>query len=138
MGCLLAAALAVAVTAPITLTTGCASSSEVEPGHDAFVIEAEKDLRTAFSVVDAFLQWEHLNRATAGQDVTAAADALRVSFPKSYQSAQAVLRTYKRTRTPESRADLGTWVATINAALIEAVKHLPAPEAQRAFSAANT
>lgn len=137
LGLLVAAGLAVAALAPVTTITGCTTSSQVEPGHDAYVIEVEKDLRTAFNVVDAFLQWEHLNRATAGRDVTAAADALRVNFPKSYASAQNVLRTYKRTRTPEAKADMATWVATINAALIEAVKNLPAAEASKAFAASN-
>lgn len=121
---------------PLALT-GC-SSTQVAAGSEAWVVESEKDLRSAFYVVDEFLRWEHANRATAGADVTKLADTLRREFPGKHASAEAVLRTYKRTRTPEARADASTWVATVNAAMIEALRHLPPAEATKAFNAAGT
>lgn len=130
-------ALSALVTVPVITGTGCASS-QVDPGSEAFVVEAEKDIRTSFKIVDAFLQWEHLNRTTAGPDVTAAADKLRVDFPKWHASAQTVLRAYKTARTPESRGDVTTWLNTLTTAMLEAVKYLPPAEASKAYAAASS
>lgn len=138
IGGLLIACLALVVAVPITGTiTGC-QSSQVAAGSDAFVVEAEKDIRTAFHLVDGFLLWESQNRATAGPEVTQAADMLRVNFPAWHRSAQKVLRTYKAARTPEAKADLSTWLATINSAMLQAVKYLPTAEANNALRTANS
>lgn len=83
-----------------------------------------------------FLAWEHANRATVGPEVTALADDLRVQFPAYLQSAGAVLKAYKLNRTPEGKASLTTWLATINAAVLQAVKHLPTDNADAAYRAA--
>ncbi len=120
----------------VTGAVGCATSSSVRPVHDAFVVEAERDLKSAFYVVDAFLLWEERNRHTAGPAVTAIADDLRIQFPAYLTSAQDVLRTYKRTRTPEGRADLATWLQTVQAAMLQAVKHMPAQDADAAIARA--
>jgi hypothetical protein len=117
----------------ILITTGC-STTEVAPGHDAFVVEAEKDLRTAFHVVDAFLSWEERNRPVVGEEVTNLADDLRVQFPAYLASAQDVLRTYKRSRTPEGRGDVVTWLQTVQSAMLAAVRHLPPPVTDSAIA----
>lgn len=111
--------------------TGC-SSTQVAAGHDPFVVEAEKDLRSAFHVVDDFLAWEHANRRTLSPAVTSFADDLRIQFPAYLQSAEDTLRTYKRNRTPENKASLSTWLATVQAAMAQAITFLPPPEAAAA------
>jgi hypothetical protein len=116
--------------------TGCASSGQVAEGQEAFVVEAEKDLRTAFHVVDGFLAWEAANRAAVGAEVTALADDLRVRFPVYLQSAEDVLRTYKRTRDADGRASVRTWLTTVNSAMLAALRHLPPPQANAAYAAA--
>jgi hypothetical protein len=135
---LVSLAAAVLMTAGLTLTLpilpGCASSGTVEAGSESFVVEAEKDIRTAFNVVDAFLQWEAANRSLAGADVTRVADQLRSQFPGYLASARDTLRTYKTNRTPENRASLSTWLATINTAMLQAVQHMPAPAASAAYN----
>ena len=115
--------------------TGCASS-QVAPGSEAFVVESEKDLRSAFYVVDGFLEWELANRPQAGKDVTAVADDLRAHFPGYLKSAEEVLRTYKANRTADNKAALGTWVATLNAAMIQSLKYLPQATANAAYAKA--
>lgn len=132
--------LALSLTVGLTFTacgvlTGCASNSVAE-GHDPFVVEAEKDIRTAFHVVDGFLAWENTNRAVAGPEVTAFADTLRLSFPDYLTSAQSVLRAYKENRTAEGRASVMTWLETLNAAMLRAVQHLPEKDAKVAYRAA--
>lgn len=133
----LIAGIALTGAVGVSVLSGC-SSTQMAPGQDAFVVEAEKDLRTAFHVVDGFLAWEAANRLTAGHDVTTLADDLRIQFPAYLQSAQDVLRAYKRNRTPEGRASVTTWLETVNAAMLAAVRHLPAPEANAAYKAAGT
>jgi hypothetical protein len=115
--------------------TGC-STSQVAEGHDPFVVEAEKDLRTAFHVVDGFLKWEHANRRNLDSGITALADDLRVQFPMYLQSAEDVLRTFKRSRTPESKADLQAWLATVQRAMEQALRYLPQAEVSHAYQAA--
>lgn len=133
----LIAGIALSGAVGVSVLSGC-SSTQVAPGQDAFVVEAEKDLRTAFHVVDGFLAWEAANRSTAGQEVTALADDLRVQFPAYLQSARDVLRAFKRNRTPEGRASVATWLDTVHAAMLAALRHLPAPEANAAYRATGT
>jgi len=123
----------VAITIPTVPLTGCQSTG-VAAGSEAFVVEAEKDLRTSFSVVDAFLQWEASNRAIAGKDVTKVADTLRVEFPKALASARETLRVYKSNRTPENRGNLATWLATVNEAMLQSIKYMPASTATAAYN----
>lgn len=115
--------------------TGC-STTQVAEGHNPFVVEAEKDLRTSWHIVDGFLSWEHANRKTVDPGVTAIADDLRVAFPSYLQSAEDVLRAYKRSRTPANRAELQTWLVTVQTAMEQALRYLPSPEATRAYRAA--
>lgn len=123
-------------TAVVVTGLGCASN-QTAPGSEAFVVEAEKDLRTAFHVVDGFLRWELANRGgAASPDVTKIADTLRVEFPGKLASAEKVLRAYKANRDPNGKADLMAWVNTLTTAMLEAVKHLPTKEAEAAYAKA--
>lgn len=118
------------------LFAGC-SSTQVAPGHDPFVVRAESDMMTSWRVVDAFLAWEHANRDSVGPGVTSIADDLRVRFPGYLTSAEFVLRTYKRHRTPELRADTQTWLITLQTAMQQALRYLPTPETDKALRASN-
>lgn len=121
----------VGTVAAVVTATGCSTTAT---SGDPFVVEAEKDLRTAFNVVDSFLEWEANNRATAGSDVTAAADTIRTTFPAAYKSAWDTLTTYKQNRDPAGRANLATWLQTINAAMLNAVRAMPQAQASSAIS----
>lgn len=114
-----------AVPAVVVTSTGCASQ-QVADGHDPFVVSAERDIAAAFRITDSFLQWEFENRETAGAGAAELANGLRAEFPRIYASATDTLRVYKRTRTPEAKADLTTWLALLNHTLLEVSKYLPA------------
>lgn len=120
--------------AALTLAVLVVGCSSIAPGNDPFVVEAEKDLRTAFHVVDSFLAWEHANRATVGSDATKTADHLRRQFPGYLASAKTVLESYKANKDPGTRGSLETWLTTINTAMLQALAHLPSETAAKAYN----
>lgn len=113
----------------IFLTAGCAT---VQPGHDAFVVNAERTQAIAFAAVDTFLALEHANRAhyqTNLPAVHAIAESLRKRAPAAFLAVKDAVRLYKANRTPESKA-------TAQGALA-GIAHLGL-EASRALAALNT
>jgi hypothetical protein len=129
----LVVAAVVATVAVPSILTGCQTNG----GGDQFVIEAEKDLRSTFHIVDAFLEYEASNRRTVGPDVTAVADAMRRDFPPAYKAARDSLRAYKENRDPQGRANVSTWLKTLNAAMLSALRALPQQEAAAALNRSN-
>ena len=77
-------------------------------------MNSEKTIGIAFDAVDAFLRWEHAHRRAVPSEVTKAADAIRKDAPDAFRNARSVLRAYKENRTPEQKALLDTWLATVN------------------------
>lgn len=94
--------------------TGCRLSPAASVTGDPVVVNSEKTITIAFDTVDAFLRWEHTNRGVVSPDVHAAAQALRAKAPDQFRNARAVLRAYKTNRTPEQKALLDTWLATLS------------------------
>jgi len=96
----------------IILNTGCAPAGVVT--GDPVVVNSEKTINIAWDTVQAFLKWELANRGSVSPDVHAVAQAIRAKAPDQFRNARAVLRAYKTNRTPEQKALLDTWVATVN------------------------
>lgn len=94
------------------LNTGCAPARVVS--GDPVVVNSERAIGIAFDTVDGFLRWEHQNRAAIPPKVHAAAQSLRREAPDAFRNARAVLRAYKTNRTPEQKALLDTWLATLS------------------------
>ena len=74
----------------------------------------ELEVTFSFDAIDAFLRWERANPAVVTPPVHAAAQDLRRKAPDAFRNARAVLRAYKTNRSPEQKALLDTWLATIS------------------------
>lgn len=94
----------------LMLVSGCSS---IAPGSDPIVVNAQRSMSASFDLVDAFLRWEHANRHAVTRDVTDAADIIRTKFPPAFEATKSVLAAYRSNKTPESKADLMTWLATL-------------------------
>lgn len=102
------------------LFTGCAG---VEPGSDPVVVNAERGLAVSVEVVQSFMNIDHAHRdwfKANAPDVHAAAETLRRKFPSAHDSALALIKAYKRNRTPENKASMLTAMALVNQLSIEA------------------
>ncbi len=104
---------AVAFTAAPLGLVGC-KAPYLLAGNDAIVVNSERAIAISFETVDAFLRWEHANRHAVPSDVTKAADSIREHAPDAFRNARAVLRAYKTNRTPEQKALLDRYIATVN------------------------
>jgi len=96
----------------VILQTGCAPAGAVT--GDPVVINSERAIGIAFDTVDGFLRWEKANRGSVPPKVHTAAQSLRRDAPDAFRNARAVLRAYKSSRSPEQKALLETWLATIS------------------------
>ena len=96
----------------VILHTGCAPAGAVT--GDPVVVNSERAIGIAFDTVDGFLRWEHANRGVVPPKVHAVAQSLRRDAPDAFRNAKAVLRAYKSNRSPEQKALLDTWIATIS------------------------
>lgn len=95
------------------ILTGCKAPTMFASG-DPVVVNSEKTIAIAFDSVDAFLRWEYTNRHAVPADVTKVADTIRRDAPDAFRNARAVLRAYKTNRSPEQKALLDTWLATVS------------------------
>lgn len=105
---------------PALLFTGCAN---VDPGADPVVVNAERSIAVSKDIVHAFVTVDHENRAwfkANAPDVHDAAETLRKKFPPAHNSAMALIRAYKRNRTPENKANMLTALSVLNQLSIEA------------------
>ncbi len=93
--------------------SGCKAPTAATVSGDPVVVNSEKTIAIAFEAIDTFLKWEKENSATVSPDVHAAAQAIRSKAPDQFRNARAVLRAYKQNRTPEQKALLDTWLATL-------------------------
>ena len=96
----------------VILSTGCAPAGAVT--GDPVVINSERAIGIAFDTVDGFLRWEKANRGSVPPKVHSAAQSLRRDAPDAFRNARAVLRAYKSNRSPEQKALLDTWLATLS------------------------
>jgi hypothetical protein len=93
---------------------GCRLSPAASVTGDPVAVNSEKTIAIARDTIDAFLKWEKENRSFVSPDVHAAAQAIRAKAPDQFRNARAVLRAYKTNRTPEQKALLDTWLATLS------------------------
>lgn len=109
----LVCAVALTVSAPVTLT-GCSATSSAQ--HDSVVAGAERSVQASFEVIDAFLAWEASTPSAPAAAHKAAAD-LRTRAPDAFRAAWDAIQTYKTTRTASdatkmrARLDLATHLA---------------------------
>ena len=96
----------------VILGTGCAPAGAVT--GDPVVVNSERAIGIAFDTVDGFLRWEKANRAAVPPRVYAAAQSLRRDAPDAFRNARAVLHSYKADRSPEQKALLDAWLATLS------------------------
>lgn len=114
--------------------TGCQTTATTQTpgtparGPSAIVVEAERDLRIAFHVVDAFLEWEFNNRQLVSKDVQTLAANLRENFPAIYAGATAAVRGYKRTHAVADNDRLTTALAALNQTAVAAMRLLPSDQ----------
>lgn len=111
---------------------GLTSCATVQQGNDPVVVGAEATLQSGIDTFDAFLKWEHDNRAAlqASSPATAAAvhtyaEYLRAPDPVTHlaraqqwlATAATLTETYKANRTAQNKVNLQTAIKTISAAL---------------------
>jgi len=94
------------------LGTGCAPSGAVT--GDPVVVNSERAIGIAFDTIDSFLRWEKANQGVVPVKIHSAAQSLRREAPDAFRNARAVLRAYKSNRSPEQKALLDTWLATLS------------------------
>jgi len=101
------------IASPLTfLGAGCAPAGAVT--GDPVVINSERAIGIAWDTVDGFLRWEKANRSVIPPKVHAVAQKLRAEAPDAFNNARSVLRAYKHNRSPEQKALVDTWIATIS------------------------
>jgi len=96
----------------VILQTGCAPAGAVT--GDPVVVNSERAIGIAFDTIDSFLRWEKANQGVIPVKVHSAAQSLRRDAPDAFRNARAVLRAYKSNRSPEQKALLDTWLATLS------------------------
>lgn len=96
----------------VMLSTGCAPAGAVT--GDPVVINSERAIGIAWDTVDGFLRWEKTNRGAVPPQVHSVAQKLRAEAPDAFRNSRAVLRAYKTNRTPQQKALLDTWLATLS------------------------
>lgn len=105
--------------AAMMLWVGCA---QIQPGQDSLVVRAEQTAEVASATLTAFVTWAYNNQATVGENVQKAANAIRLTAPKSIDSLRATTKVYKLNRTPENKATLETWLKVVEQLEREALK----------------
>jgi len=115
----------------ICATTQCGCRSLAPDGvyhGDTLRASAEATIVTSYDLVNTFLTWEFENRALlAGTPgVSAAANRMRVDFPKWYRSANALLDVYALAPSSDTQAQLTKALALLRTALVEAAGYMTA------------
>lgn len=107
-------------TVAVVTFAGCAA---VAPGADPVVVNAERTTKNAWTLVESFLEYEKANRNVlfkADPSIKQWADKIRAEAPPAFEVARNATKAYKRNRTPENKATLATYLATVNQILADA------------------
>lgn len=107
-------------------TTGC-STNKVAEGSDPIVVNAERLQATAFEALDMLMTMEENNRAylrSVAPEVERAANLIRRDGPNALKSLEDATLAYKRNRTPENKANMETWIKTVEALKATAIKYI--------------
>src|SRR5687768_10196277 len=99
---------------PIAVTvTGC---SAIQEGHDPVVVRSEQASRYAFEIFDTFVTEEERNRVgwrAISPDIEKTANRIRRQGRQAVEELVRVTRVYKYNRTPENKANVETWLLTV-------------------------
>lgn len=117
----------VLLLASILLGPGCASLDPAGPYQgDKVLFEADQAIGTAYGLLDAFVAWEHANRAAlAGvPEIRKAADRIRAGAPGWIDSAIRLRDAYKLNPSGENREALASALRVLRQALAEAAGYL--------------
>lgn len=107
------------VALSLTQLVGCANLRETFPAlqteADPLVVRAEQISKTSFEIVDAFLKYEHANRAQLQNNIPlrSAADNLRKHFPAAYRDFRTLTKLYKENRSPQNHGLLTGAIETM-------------------------
>lgn len=103
---------------------GC---STVKPGNDPFVVRAEQTVDTAYHTFDLFVVLERENEGIVAQfnvGIHVYAELIRRESPHWINTANTLIRTYKRNRTSDNKANAQTAIAVVEAGLEQAKKYI--------------
>lgn len=120
--------LPLASIALVGCTGGCASIGE---GQDPVVVNAERVAAASFEIMDTFNQMEFNNRdelRKLSPEIEKAANHVRVEGKAALESLRAATKAYKTNRTPENKANVATWIATVESFRDIAKQFLVAPK----------
>jgi hypothetical protein len=114
----------------VLLVPGCAS---IDDGADPVVVNAERTANYALDTFDAFLKFEHDNRALINDPaVKNAADGIRRQAPAWIADLRAATRAYKVTRSQADGDRLQLALTVVQAGLDIAKRYLVAGTAATA------
>lgn len=105
--------LPMASVALVGCTSGCRSVAE---GSDPVVVRAEQAADISFEIMDAYLSLEENNREylrTVSPEFEKAAIRVRTDGKAAIENLRSATKTYKQNRTPENKANITTWLATV-------------------------
>lgn len=108
----LAATNVLFVAAPVMLT-GCA---HLQTNADQVVVRSEQLAAGAFELMDALVEMEINNRDSLRKlnpNIERVANRIRTEGRKGLEELRTATKIYKAHRTPENKANVETWIATI-------------------------
>lgn len=107
--------------------TGCASlDKEGVYRGDAVIYHTELSIVTSYDVIQAFVQWEHENRAILAQwpEIKEKADVMRARAPAWFATAHAAHDAYKLDPSDANKTSLELSLSILRTALTEAMRHM--------------
>jgi hypothetical protein len=116
-----------ASVALVALLVGLNGCSNIQPGNDPVVVNAERAIGVATPTFDELFKLEYTNHAVLKQDapqVVAGVNVLRRNAPKWIATAVALTKAYKQNRTDENKANLLTAIKVLQSGIDEAQKYM--------------
>lgn len=113
--------------APVALVGCTGGCSTVAEGHDPIVVRAEQAADLSFEVFDSYLRLEEANRdylRTVSPEFEKTANAIRVDGRAAIESLRSATKAYKNNRTPENKANVETWLRTVEVLRQTALKYI--------------
>jgi hypothetical protein len=108
------------------LAGGCATQLDPSGVYrgDQTLYSADMAIANSFAVFDAFLRYEHANRANVSPEATEFADRLRRESPKWFKRAVALRDAYALAPSAETRSGLQTSLAVLREAITQTTLYL--------------
>lgn len=112
----------VLILSSLLIMAGCGSMS-VAPGQDATLVNAQRTATTAHQAFDLLFKVERENEAYVmlkAPSVHAGINAIRRKAQPAEDNLWAAAEVYRKNRTPENKANLETYLATLQTLLEQA------------------